>query len=175
MKAQPVAEEKADNLRPLGLRLEPETIRQLRVAHGGKPGAKLSDEIRKRLRWTLDIDPVDDPTREFLKDVALLAMEIRRETGSAWHSHPGAHIAFRQAILSRLNRLEPKGGELRFGPRPGRTRPSDDPHEIGLWAEHDVNFTRNLSRKEREDFRREKVEIHQEIVRFQEEKRGGHD
>lgn len=169
----PAASEQSDNLRPIGLRLEPETIQQLRLAYGGKPGAKLSDEIRKRLRWSIEIDPIDDATREFLKDVALLAAEIQAETGSTWHSHRGAYIALRQAILSRLARLEPKHGDMTFGPRRRRTGPHDAPQEIGIWAEYDVNSSRNLSIKARKNYRQLKESAWQEIVRLHGEKNEG--
>jgi hypothetical protein len=172
IKAQP-AEEKTDNLRPIGLRLEPETIRQLRVAYGGKPGAKLSDEIRKRLRWTLDIEPIDEPTKEFLKDIALLATEIELETGSQWHSHPGSFVAFRQAILSRLARLKPPGKDLKFGPRPRRTVPGDTPEEIGVWAEFEIHTMRDAPAKVRANYRLAKEGSWGEIVRLKQEKNEG--
>jgi hypothetical protein len=158
---------KPDNLIPLSLRIEPETLEQLQRPSTFKLGLRpISDDIRKRLKWTLDIAPMDDPTREFLKDVALLAAEVANETGSEWHTHPGAHLAFRQAILSRLARLRPQGDDVMFGPRPHRTGPSNDPQEIGIWAEHDINLSRKLSRKERENYRQTKEASWQDIVRL---------
>ena len=60
---------------------------------------------------------------------------LERETGAAWHSHPGTNAAMRRALLRRLNRLRPEGSYA-FGDRPHQADPSSDPEEIGTTVEN---------------------------------------
>jgi hypothetical protein len=155
---------------PMAFRIDRETLGRLRDVCASMTVHGLSDEIRKRLKWSFEIEPIDVPTKEFLKDIALLAAEIEHETGSPWHGHACSYAAFRQAILSRLARLKPQSDNLAFGARPRRSGPADDPQEIGVWAEYHVEQTRNMSAEDRDGVRRAKEMSWQEIVRLQQEK-----
>ena len=59
-----------------------------------------------------------------------MVVEVERETGTPWHAHPGAYATFRQAILQTMAQHKPEG-DARFGPRPHRTSPYDDPAQLG--------------------------------------------
>jgi len=148
-----------------GLRLEPEILDQLRSSERG-----ISDEIRDRLKWTLDLEPLDKPTKELLEAVARMASEIELETGTPWHAHAGSHAAFRQAILSRLARIKPEGPTA-FGARPHRTQPGPEvPEEIGIWTEYSVWEGRDQSQAGRERIRAEMEKSYQEIMRLRSER-----
>lgn len=133
------------------------------AAASAKSGRSLSDEIRTRIEPSLELDALDKPTREFFERIALMPAEIERETGIAWHEHAGAWAAFRKAILKRLMRLKPQG-TIVFGPRPHQSNPSDDPEEIGIWAEANLfenpHFTTSRHRAVMEKTFREIMEIH---------------
>ena len=80
-------------------------------------------------------------------------------TGCTWHDHSGAHLAFRQAILSRLARLKPKEGPTTFGERPHQTGPGDDPQIIGQWVEYSAWETRDWTPEAVERLRAGKAEV----------------
>jgi hypothetical protein len=129
-----------------------------------KSGRSLSDEIRTRVERSLELDAGDKSTRDFVEGVMLMPAEIEKETGVAWHKHAGAWAAFRQAIVSRLQRFKP-GGTTAFGKRPHQAIPGpDDPEAIGLWAEYhlwdDPSWTNSPRRSAMEQSYRELLEIH---------------
>jgi hypothetical protein len=133
--------------------------------------AGVSGDMRRRLDYTFDLEPVDETTLALLTRIARMAEEVRLETGAAWHQHPGAHAAFRQAILSNLARLKPEGS-TKFGERPNRSMAEDDPQEIGTWIEHDVWSTRDASHGERRASRIEKQATYREIARLRKQRQG---
>jgi hypothetical protein len=126
----------------------------------------VSGDMRRRLDWTFDLEPVDEPTQALLTRIARMAEEVQLETGADWHDHPGAFAAFRQAILSSLARLKPEGS-TEFGKRPHQSNPGDDPKEIGVWAEFEVWNMRDASREQRQNYRTEKERSFREIVKLQ--------
>src|SRR5215472_17109268 len=94
-------------------------------------GRSLSAEICARIETSF---AADEPTTNFLGGVARMPAEIELETGAAWHQHAGAHEAFVQAIISRLETLKPKGS-IAFGDRPHATTSEDDPRKLGALIE----------------------------------------
>jgi hypothetical protein len=145
--------------------LPPDVLDQLRRSELG-----VSEEIRRRVALTLEDDAYDAPTRELVRGIMRLAAEVERETGCAWHDHSGAHLAFRQAILSRLARLKPKQGPITFGERPHQTGPGDDPQIIGQWVEYSAWETRDWTPEALEQLRIGKEESWREIVRLQQQR-----
>jgi len=142
----------------------PDDLRVRLDAASEKSGRSVAEEIRLRVERTLELDSMDGPTREFFKGLVLMPAEIQRETGTVWHKHAGAWAAFRQAILSRLKRLQPQGATA-FGARPHQSQPGDDPEEIGIWAESHLwenpNFTTSPLRKAMEQTHREIADRYQ--------------
>jgi hypothetical protein len=136
----------------------PDELRAQLDAASAKSGRSVADEIRTRVERSLELDALDRPTRDFIVGVALMPAEIERETAAAWHKHAGAWAAFRQAIISRLKRLEPKG-PIAFGKRPHQSGPGSVPEDIGMWAESHLwenpNFTTSSLRKAMEQTYRE--------------------
>jgi len=136
----------------------PDDLRARLDAASEKSGRSVADEIRTRVERSLELDAIDKPTRDFIVGIALMPAEIERETGAAWHKHAGAWLALRQAILSRLKRLEPKGS-VAFGKRPHQSGPGDVPEDIGMWAESHLwenpNFTTSPLRNSMEQTYRE--------------------
>lgn len=112
----------------------------------------LSEEIRRRVERSFEEEAYDVKTRELAALVAKLAAEVERETGSAWHTHAGAHRLLRRAILALLARLKPEGPT--FGEQPARTIPGNDLEEIGMWIEHNVWTLRDMAPDQRESMRR---------------------
>ena len=99
-------------------------------AASAKSGRSLSAEICARVEASFAHDALDQPSRDFLEGVALMAVEIARETGTNWHQHVGAHEALARAIQTRLEVLKPKGPTA-FGDRPHATVSDDDPNKLG--------------------------------------------
>jgi hypothetical protein len=129
----------------------------------------ISGDLRRRLDWTFDLEPVGKQTLALLTQIARMAYEVRLETGAPWWGHPGAHAAFSQAILSNLARLKPEGS-TEFGERQYQSIPGDDPQEIGVWVEHDVWSMRNASPEQRLAYRAEKERSYREIVKLHEQR-----
>ena len=148
-----------------GIRLDAKIVE--RLSEGGRG---LSEEIRERLERTLEWDTYDEPTRDLASAIMRLAAEVEEETGQAWHGHSGAHLALRQAILSRLARVKPKEGPITFGDRPHQSGPGDDPQTIGQWAEYQVWETRGWSAEARKRLRTESEKSWREIVRLQKQR-----
>jgi hypothetical protein len=134
----------------------------------------VSGELRRRVEWTFDLEPMDNPTRELLMRIACMAHEVELETGTPWHKHAGSFAAFRQAILATLARSKPEGWEPfgpwpSFGERPHQTMPGNDPSEVGMWAEHSVWRGQSWSRETREAVRAEQERTFQEISKIHEQ------
>lgn len=165
-----------------------DALRSQLEAAAARSGRSLADEIRQRLEWTLDLEPVEDEsTRELARAVTRLAAEIELETGGAhWYFHDGAHTAFRQGVLWILNEIKAvnlrgvmrdafgdafssyrPGPNIAFGPRPHRTTPADDPQIIGLSAALEVWTDRNASREDREHRRANRERLCHEILERQ--------
>jgi hypothetical protein len=127
----------------------------------------VSEQIRQRVERSFDHGAfesrIDHQTREFIIAVAECAREVELETGDAWHSHAGAHAAFRQAILSLLARLKPEG-PIAFGDRSHQSMPGNDPQEVGIWVEYTVHTDSELSFEQRDRLRAEKEKTFREIV-----------
>ena len=120
-----------------------------------KSGRSVAEEIRSRVEASLARDAVaDTATRDLVEGVALMAAEIERETGAAWHKHAGAHETLEWAIKFRLRELKPKGS-VAFSPRPHRTLPYDDPYQLGPIIEFRLrrypNFTGSSTRRHMEE------------------------
>jgi hypothetical protein len=122
-------------------------------AAAAKSGKSVAEEIRSRVEWTFDLEPMDKPTLELLTAVALMAAAVERETGAAWHTHPGAHTTFRHAVSGYLADLRPGVGLFAFGARPYQADPSDDPELIGLTIKQWAQQTSGWSREQREESR----------------------
>jgi hypothetical protein len=127
-----------------------------------KSGQALSETIRERIERSLELDALDEETRDFIDGIALMPAEVERQTGATWHKHRGSWRMFRRMILERLARKEPEGTS-KFGARPHQTTENDDPEELGTWAEmqlrHDPGYTTSeLRRSQEETYRRIKQE-----------------
>jgi len=72
-------------------------------------GRSLSGEICARVEASFAQDALDKPTRDFLEGVPEMAIATELELGRPWHKSPAAHYAFREVILTRLERFRPKG------------------------------------------------------------------
>ena len=134
-----------------------DALRSQLEAAAERSGTSLADEIRRRLEWTLDLEPfvlapLDEATRELTKTVAVMAADIELETGSTWHRHAGSHKALRHAILANLTRHQPEGPTT-FGARPHQSEPSGVPEDIGMWSEYRAWSTRDLTRQARQQYR----------------------
>lgn len=141
------------------VRLPRTVFEQLKASDEG-----VSGDLRRRLDYTFDLEPIDEPTLELLTRIARMAQETKLETGADWHRHAGSHGAFRQAILANLARLKPEGSTA-FGKRPHQSRPGDDPAEIGTWIEFDVWSMRNTPREQRQGYRAAMEQTWREIVK----------
>jgi hypothetical protein len=108
----------------------PSDLRTRLDAASAKSGQSVAEEIRSRVEASFAREAADRPTRDLVEGVALMAAEIERETGAAWHKHAGAHEALEWAIKMRLRELKPKGSIV-FGDRPHATLPYDDPYQLG--------------------------------------------
>jgi hypothetical protein len=148
------------------LRLDEEVMDRLRQG-----GRVLADEIRDRVDWTLEIEPCDAATKDFLRQVARMAADIERETGSPWHQHAGSHAALRQALLSRLKRLQPEGSAA-FGARPHQSGAASDPQEIGVWSEHETWEIRDRDSQAWLHFRAAKEKSWREILAIHRDREG---
>jgi hypothetical protein len=151
--------------RQMGVALSDDLRSKLEAA-SDRAGHSIAEEIRQRLEWTLDLEPIDERTREFAKAMAHLATEIELETGVTWHSHAGAHKAFRRGILWLLDELKPDA-DITFGPRPNRANPADDAQIIGITAALEVWTVRNASRHDRENRRVKREHMCRQILEMQ--------
>jgi hypothetical protein len=88
----------------------PDFLRTKLDAASEKSGRSVAEEIRARVEASFTRDAVvDKPTQDVVEAVAEMAAAIELEMGSAWHKHAGAHYAFGEVILTRLERFRPKG------------------------------------------------------------------
>lgn len=145
----------------------PEDLRARLDAASAKSGQSVAEEIRSRVEASFAQEAVDKATRDLLDGVARMPAEIELETGAAWHKHPGAWAVLRAAILSRLQRIKPKGATT-FGPRPHQVVPGDDKdfEAIGVMVEYHLHetpdFTSSPLRRALEQSHREIVKLHQQ-------------
>jgi hypothetical protein len=132
----------------------PDDLRAQLDAASKKSGESVAEQIRRRIEASFAREAADEPTRDFLEGVALMAAEIELETGANWHQHAGAHEVLAQAIRARLDELKPKGSTA-FGDRPHATVFDDDPNQLGLIVEFRLrrypDFTHSPSRQLMED------------------------
>jgi hypothetical protein len=156
----------------------PELRAKVEAAAQASDGS-LGGEIKRRVEWTFSLEPTDEPTRSLIEAIALMAADVERETGTPWHSHPGSHLAFRQAISGYLAALRPREGLFAFGPRPHQADPSDDPEEIGLGIQQQIRFgiERGWGREEREESRLFREKNLRELMEFHHQRKpeGGND
>jgi hypothetical protein len=100
----------------------------------GEGGA--SEEIRRRLQQSYDDEQLfDNPTRQLMREVGILAVFIKDATGKDWHSHAAARAAFESGIASLFAQRGFPAGPREF--KPGelpspRWVASDDPMVIGI-------------------------------------------
>jgi hypothetical protein len=137
-------------------------------AASAKSGQSVAEEIRSRVETSFRQEAIlDKPTHDFFVGVALMPAEIERETGAAWHKHPGAHEVFKQAFLLRLEELKPKGSTA-FGDRPHATTSDDDPRKLGLMIEYRLrrqpDFTNSPTRQLMED-EHQRVRLNKVLVK----------
>jgi hypothetical protein len=145
----------------------PDELRAQLDAASTKSGRSVAEEIRSRVEATFALETVDRATRDFIAGVARMPAEVELETGAAWHKHAGAWAVFRAAILSRLQRIKPKGATT-FGPRPHQVVPGDDRdfEAIGVMVEYHLHetpdFTSSPLRRALEQSHREIMKLHQQ-------------
>jgi hypothetical protein len=132
-----------------------------------RSGRSLADEIRARVAWTLDLDPMDDLTRDVITAVARLSEEIELETNYAWHSHAGAHTALRWGIATIIDNLKPEADVTFLRPRPHRANPADDAQIIGMVAGGEAWEMRSASREDRASRRAKRQWICREILKLE--------
>ncbi len=109
------------------LRLPRELHKQLDKAAAGR---SLSEEIRRRLEWSLLHEWSNDPnTGVMIEAIARLADNVRPYYGH-WHDDPFAFAVFKIAIDALLTKVRPKGEPIApFDD--GEFRPGDTPEEAG--------------------------------------------
>ena len=89
------------------VRLPREMLDRLRRSELGA-----SEEIRCRLACSLEADRIDPTTRELATDIIALAELVRLDVVADWKSDPGAHAAFRSAVLALIDEYKPKGAPV---------------------------------------------------------------
>src|SRR5262249_58740855 len=108
----------------------PDDLRARLNAASARSGRSVADECRAAVEASFARDIVADVARrDFVEGVARMPAEVARECGAAWHQHRGAYRALVQAILSRLEHLEPEGPTT-FGDRPHATTSETDPAKL---------------------------------------------
>jgi hypothetical protein len=100
-----------------------------------------------------------------------MAAWLERETGSTWHAHPGTHDTLRQAIVSWMGQYKPEG-DARFGPRPHRAEPYDDPLQLGIQAAFNEWEHKGLEPTARQRIRLAKEKNFAEIMKLQQREQG---
>ncbi len=111
----------------LTLRLPQELHGQLKEAAGGR---SVSEEIRRRLEWSLLNDWTNDPqTGCALDAIGNLARNVRPYFGD-WHKNRYAFDVFKVAVDAVLTKVRPKG-EPKAPPDDGEFRPGDTPEAAG--------------------------------------------
>jgi plasmid stability protein len=139
--------------RQMGVGL-PEDLRARLEVASAAAGHSVAEEIRRRVERTFIEDALDPPLRALIDDIVELAELVRLDVAGAWHTDPGAHAAFRSAVLALIGERSPDGvptfGAVRdlFGAGISK---SDDPDTIGraLVRHHD------RIKAEREKYRQE--------------------
>jgi hypothetical protein len=97
---------RSENEVSVAFRLPRELHEHLKKA-GGERG--LSEEIRRRLEWSLVNDWQHDPkTRDLVDAIANLARNTKPYFG-AWHENPYAFDVFSAAVNFVLQKVRPKG------------------------------------------------------------------
>jgi hypothetical protein len=100
-------------------------------------GCSIGEEIRRRLVRTFQEEVIDEPVRNLMAEVAMLAFMTELQTGKDWRTHPAASSVLRHAFNARLARTKESGPET-FAPGELPRRfvvGSDDPHTIGVALE----------------------------------------
>jgi hypothetical protein len=87
----------------------PDELRARLDGASAKSGRSVAEEIRRRCEQSFAQETVDKPTQDVVEAMPEMAAAMELEMGSAWHKHAGAHYAFGQVILTRLERFRPKG------------------------------------------------------------------
>jgi hypothetical protein len=137
----------------------PDELRARLDAASAKSGQSVAEEIRSRVEASFAREVGDAATRDFVEGAALMAAEIEREFGAAWHKHAGAHEMFTLTILARLKALKPQGSS-EFGARPHATLPlptvlGGDPAQLASIIENRLrqqpDFTTSAARRLMED------------------------
>jgi hypothetical protein len=96
--------------------------------------AGVSEEIRRCVQRAFDMDALDPDTRELAADMLELAELVRFDVAGNWNSHPGAHAAFRAAVIALIDERKPKGAPIFGAARDllgAGISKSDDPDTIG--------------------------------------------
>jgi hypothetical protein len=120
----------------MGVVLSDEIRAELELA-ATQNGCSIGEEIRRRLSRTFKEDAIDEPVRNLMAEVAILALMTELQTGKDWRTHPGANAVMRHAFTALLARTKESGPET-FAPGelPRRfVAGSDDPHTIGVALE----------------------------------------
>jgi hypothetical protein len=165
-----------ERIERLNITLSPELRGKLNEA-SQTSGKSIAEEVRARLDWLFGVDwfePVDKPTMDLLRSFAMMGVELERETGQSWHTNPGTHAAFKQAITTRLDRLKPEGEIV--GSWEGRAHqalPLDDPAEIGTVIEFDDLEIHHLEPAERKQRRLSKEKVFQALRELRQRKQEG--
>jgi hypothetical protein len=111
----------------------------------------VSEEIRRRLERSFELDAFDPRTRDLVEAVAWMADQIERDTMSSWHQRPKAHETLVEALQTYLAKLKPAPS----GGTPGVSDMwdsfIDDPPTLGrAIARHYVRFKEELQKSEAE-------------------------
>jgi hypothetical protein len=133
----------------------------------------IAEQVRWRAEWLL-ARSADQPTLELMAAVADMAAWLERETGAAWHAHPGTHDALRQGIVSWMAQYKPEG-DARFGPRPHQTEFLDSPLQLGIQAAFNNWEQKSWDPAVRQRHQLAKEKNFQELLKHQQREQGGGD
>jgi hypothetical protein len=88
----------------MGVALPDDLRKQLEQA-AQAAGRSIAEEIRLRVKRTLQEDTVDPETRALMAAIRRLADLVQIQTGHSWYSHLGALVVLQHAIFYRLSRV----------------------------------------------------------------------
>jgi hypothetical protein len=141
----------------------PADLREKLEAAATAAGHSVAEEIRQRVERTFVDEQIDPETHKLMAAVSNLDVLVRLQTNHrSWHSHPGAHRVFRNAIVARLARLKP-AGEPAFGPddlpqHPLVAAPPDDLEAMGMGLEAIDFHTPPVDQQRLDRLRQEAIE-----------------
>jgi hypothetical protein len=92
----------------------PDHLRDQLDAAAKAEGISLGEVIRRKLEQGFALEEADQPTRDLMDTVKVLAGMIQRDTGRPWYLHRDAAGILLRALVARFARWQPQKGEAQF-------------------------------------------------------------